>query len=91
MESMELNTLLWIVGAAVVPTISWAIFVTLSLLELKALTTRMVNMQEHPETTGFGIIITDNTKAIKALTHYVKWMAQMQTGQIPPPPLDLDI
>ena len=86
---MELNTALWILGAAVVPVIGWSVFVTHTLLDLKAQASKIIYMQEHPENTAFGIIIIDNTKAIKALTHYVKWMAQVQTGKEPPPPLDL--
>lgn len=51
---------------------------------------RLLEMHEHPETTGFGTIgMKDELKqinsGIRALVHYMKWLAKEQTGKIPPP------
>jgi len=33
-------------------------------------------------------VIEDNTRAMNALTYYIKWLAEQQTGQSPPPHIE---
>ncbi len=46
-------------------------------------------MHRSPDEFGFGSGTTnhnieENTRALKALIHYIKWMAEKQTGEKPP-------
>ncbi len=54
---------------------------------------KLLEMHENPEKTGFGTVgladvISENSRCIKALTHYIKWSVQEQTGKVPPPYLE---
>lgn len=87
---MTAETALWILGAAVVPLIGWTVFVTIQLGSIKGQVVKLVDMLEHPEKTGFGKVVEDNSKAIRALTHYIQWLAKTQTGVTPPPPIGIE-
>jgi len=52
---------------------------------------RILTINEDPERYGFGTkksnqLIEENTRALKAMTHYIIWAAEKQTGERPPPP-----
>lgn len=88
---MTLEIAIWILGVAIVPLLGWCIWLTLQIITMNQMLIKLLKMHEHPEGTGFGTagfaeIIEHNTVAIKALTHYVKWLAAQQ-GLNPPPPL----
>lgn len=90
---MTLEVLLYIAGAALVPTITWAVIVYLKLAKLQDELRRLLVMHENPENTGFGTVglkdvIEQNTRAIRSLTHYVVWLSKNMAGQTPPPDLD---
>ena len=89
---MDQTTALWVLGVILVPSVSWAIRITFLITRIKDDMAKLLYMHENPENTGFGTVgfthvIEENTKAIKALTHYVVWLAK-QTGSTPPPPLE---
>jgi hypothetical protein len=53
---------------------------------------KLLDMHEHPENTGFGTtgladVMVENTRALKALVHYIKWL-ETKNGKGPPPPLE---
>ena len=82
---MDLQTFLYIVGAGMVPVIGFFI------------RSHMVHNEMHHKidrildnTIGMSSVIEDNTRALKALTHYIKWLEVKNGGQIPPPPLEDD-
>ncbi len=85
----------YILGAALVPTIGWGVYVTAQLNNLKRVSDRLLHMHEHADEFGFGtvemrMICQELSHAIRSMTHYIKWMCEQQTGIKPPPPLDGD-
>ncbi len=62
----------------------------------------LVEMHNHPDQYNFGsqstnqllrdntsmikTLVKDNTAAMRALTHYIRWLGKEQTGKTPPPP-----
>jgi hypothetical protein len=65
--------------------LSWVIRVTAS----KVATLEMMHL--HADKYGFGTgttnkLIEDNTAAMRALTHYIVWFIEHQSGEKPPPP-----
>jgi hypothetical protein len=89
---MDVNTALWIAGASLFPTIGWAIHMSVMAMKSKEDTTKILSILEDPDKHGFGTeatnrIIEDNTRAMQALVHYIKWLVKDQTGGDPPPPL----
>ncbi len=90
---MDLATFLYIIGAGLVPAIGWAIKSHIAQRDLDRKLSRLLEMHEHPENTGFGTVgfkdvIEDNTRALKALTHYIRYLEVQRTGVEPPPPLE---
>ena len=88
---MTIEIAIWVLGISIIPLISWMIWVTVQMTITNQILRKLMYMHENPENTGFGTtgladIIEDNTVAIKALTHYVKWLSEQQ-GLNPPPPL----
>jgi uncharacterized protein (UPF0548 family) len=85
-----------------IPAVGWAITIHLVLIAVRRQVDRLVAMHEDPDRYGFGTsrtnelitnevedhhqLIRENTQAVKALTHYVRWLATHQTGKEPPPP-----
>ena len=73
-----------------VPFVLWA---SLTLRTNNLQLTRLVQMHEHPENTGFGTVgmtevIKANTTAIRELSHYVQWQTEQTSGKKPPPFVD---
>lgn len=55
----------------------------------------MLQILRSPDAHGLGTarmnkIIEDNTRAMQALTYYIKWLAK-KDGANPPPPLPADL
>ena len=84
-ESVALGT------ALATPAIGWAVYVTITLRRL---------LWEHGKqaeaTDGLGAVIGKNTEAFivvarasRELAHYMRWLAKQQTGEEPPPYVDL--
>ena len=53
------------------------------------MTGKLLEMHEHPENTGFGTVgikevIDANTRALKSLTYYIKWLAEKDGINVPP-------
>lgn len=83
---------LWVLGVAVAPVIGWAIHVTFCVLTIARKVESLTQVLAEPEKNGFGTLLTnkvieDNTHAVEALTHYIKWLATHTSGEKPPPPL----
>ncbi len=95
--AMTLEIFLWIVGVGSVPAVTFAFSVYTSLKSIKKDTDKLLEMHYDPDNYGFGTeqqnkVIEDNTRAIEAcketmnaLTYYIKWLAQKQFGETPPP------
>ena len=82
------EALRWMLTILLPACVPWSIWMTLRLAKL-------LRMHEHPEDTGFGTVgfretISNNTRAMRELVHYVKWLAEAQTGTKAPPFVDLD-
>lgn len=78
-----MNVGLEVVLAVGAPLLGWTVYVTWALR-------RIVWMNEHPERTGVGQMLRANTRAIKEVAHYIRWMAEQNAGSKPPPYLDTD-
>lgn len=97
---MNLETALWIIGALVPVALAWSAWVTHTLKEITRTNEELVDMHKAPDQYGFGtgktnVLISDfhtslvnNTRAIKGLTHYIRWLAEQQTGKKSPPPIE---
>lgn len=84
---MDTEAFQWIVGAGAIPLLAWLIALTIKLITFSA-------AQEQAQTslnllikmhTSTNTIIKDNTLAIEALTHYMKWWIEHEVGEAPPP------
>ena len=90
---MTLEIFLWAMGVASVPALTFAFHVYSSLKTIKKDVDKLLEMHYNPDAYGFGTenqtkVIADNTRAMNSLTHYIKWLAQQQTGQVPPPHIE---
>lgn len=90
---MNESTLYWLVGVMVPASVAYAIKVHLMIAKNNEDTASIRAILSNPEKHGFGTrnterIIEDNTRAMKALTHYIQWLAESQSGTSPPPPLE---
>ncbi len=89
---MSIETALWILGVGVPAILSWCIWASWVLLRIQADTKKIVLMHQDPDKYGFGTGATNNlvdalTRAIRELTHYIRWDIEDRTGKKPPPPL----
>ena len=80
---MSIETALYVMGLLFLPAAGALIYIVQG-------TKRLVQMHEHPETTGFGTVgmrelIADNTRAMRDLAHYIEWLSK-QMGHGEPPP-----
>lgn len=98
---------MWILGAAALPTLGWAVYVSNALSYIKRETDTLVLMHRSPDDHGFGTgetnkaimqhnlelakCIRQNTAAIRSLVHYIQWLSEHTTGEQPPPPIDEEI
>ncbi len=69
------------------PSIFW---VRSKLNSIHRMAERDLYMHENPEKFGFGTkgfrpVIEENTRAIRELSHYMRWAAEAQSGKKPPP------
>jgi len=69
---------------------SWIIWVDRTLRHNRRVGDRLLEMHEHPETTGFGTVgmkevVEDNTKAIRGLSAMLRWFMEKQGGELMPP------
>lgn len=90
---MTLEIFLWVAGISSVPTISFCIFVYMALKSIKKDVEKLLEMHYNADEYGFGTdkqtkVIADNTRAMNSLTHYIKWLAEQQTGHTPPPHIE---
>ncbi len=74
-----------------IPVVSWAIWLSWTVSRTASRLVRLEEIYDNPEDHGFGTsrtnqLIEDNTRAMQALTHYIRWFIQHQTGEQPPPP-----
>ena len=93
----ELLDLATTFGAVGVPALfvlgAWAVWVDRAIRHMKRVGDKLLDMHEHPELTGFGTVgmeavILDNTRALRELSHYVRWSTKQSTGTDPPPYLE---
>ncbi len=89
---MTLEILLYIIGAGLIPVIVWAIHSYITQRDIQTKVGKLLEMHENPDVYGFGTVgmkalIEENTRALKALTHYIKWLEVRKTGEEPPPPI----
>lgn len=94
--AFDIDTLMWILSAATLPLLGWGIHMTWLMMNVKRDTSELVKMHRKPDEYGFGTgvtndIIQENTRAMQALVHYIRWLAEKQTGEIPPPPIDENV
>jgi hypothetical protein len=82
---MDLQTFLYIVGAGLVPVLGFFIRSHMVHTEMHRKIDRILE-----STVGMTEVIADNSRALRALTHYIKWLEVKNGGQIPPPPLEDD-
>lgn len=87
---MTQEVMLWVLGALLAPTLAWAIHTTWMIGRIREENSELLKMHKKPDEYGFGtaqqnIIITDNTRAMRELAHYIRWMTKHQTGEEPPP------
>ena len=90
---MTPDVALWIAGAVASPALGWAIHLTILMTKQREDVRTLLEMHRKPDEYGFGTdrtnrIIEDNTRAMEALTHYIQWLINEQTGSPPPPPLN---
>ena len=90
---MTIEIALWVATVLLVPAIVWAIHLTQAVMKAKKDANLLVKMHREPDKFGFGTGATDksleeNTRAVRSLTHYLKWFIAHQTGSNPPPPLE---
>lgn len=90
----------------IIISVGWAITVTSMMRVTKKDCTRLLWLLEHPHKAGFGTdelreiqakaawrtdqLIEDNTRAMKALTHYIVWFIKESSGKTPPPPVPVE-
>jgi hypothetical protein len=74
--SLELLGLIFAVSTL---TVGWCVSLTWTVLHTSK------DVKQLVRDSG---IVEENTRAIKALTHFVRWLAKHQTGEDPPPPVD---
>lgn len=90
----------------IVVSVGWAITVTAMMTAMKRDCTKLLWLLEHPKDAGFGTdelqelqtkaawrtdrLIEDNTRAMKALTHYIVWFIKESSGKTPPPPVPVE-
>ena len=77
--------------ALATPVVSWAIWLSWTVARTSTRLARLEHMHDNPEEFGFGTsrtnqLIEDNTRAMQALTHYIRWVIENQSGERPPPP-----
>lgn len=82
---MTLDTFLWIIGAACLPCVGWGIHITWNILEAKKDIKQLLEIHANPDKYGFGTekqtrVIEDNTRAMKALTYYIRWLGSHSHG-----------
>ena len=53
------------------PVVSWAIWLSWTVARTSTRTNQLIE---------------DNTRAMHALTHYIRWFIENQSGEQPPPP-----
>lgn len=98
---------MWIFGASLVPILGWGLHQAWSTLQIKTDTRLLVKMHRNPDAFGFGTAeinrdlqasrnemldcVRANTRAVNTLVHYIKWLAEKQTGVAPEPPLETDL
>jgi len=51
---------------------------------------KIMDLHEHPEASGFGTrgvvkAIDRDSRLLRELIHYIKWMVKQQSGKEPPP------
>lgn len=90
---MTAETALWVLGALLIPTVSWAVFVSLTLMKTQRETHILLKMHQDPAKHGLGPgeyaeVVKENTRALRSHTHYLKWYIRQQVGANPPPPLE---
>ena len=78
-----------IVGVGI-PAIAVSVWLVTKLNKIDRGNAHLIHMHENPENTGFGTIgfktvIQENTRAIRELSHYMKWQVKSHSGADPPP------
>jgi len=87
---MTIEILLWVAGALVPVVLAWGVFVSHKLLRTDAQLGRLIYMHENADKFGFGTggmqeALQNNSHAMQELTHYIKWLAQRDRKDSPPP------
>lgn len=87
---MSPDIAMWVLGVGTLPVIGFCVHVFIVLRQVGIDTRRLIHMHEHADEYGFGtgktnVVIEDNTRAMRQLVHYIRWMAEKQTGERPPP------
>jgi hypothetical protein len=80
---MTVEILLYILGAALVPALWWAV---VSHFVQREILNRIKELQADTE--GIATCIEENVRVLRSLTHYVKYLERQRTGVEPPPPLE---
>jgi len=107
MDTITPEIALWILDSAFIPVMGWAVTITFMMLGMKKDCSRLIHMHEHADDYGFGTVrlqqqqgieraemrqlVLDNTRAMREVAHYIRWWIENQTGQKPPPPLDIPV
>ncbi len=83
---MDWDSLWW---AVIVPLVIWGAWISSRLVEMGTQLTSLVSetgdiAQMHERT---NVLISNNTAAMKELSHYTQWLISHHTGEPAPPPL----
>jgi hypothetical protein len=86
---------LWVFGIALAPAFAAAVAILGLLRDVKKTTDRLLYMHDHPSEFGFGTggfkeALRSNTRAMRELSHFVRWSSEQTAGKSPPPFVDLE-
>lgn len=76
---------MYILGAALVPFVGGCVHAHYTMSQIKKDVSVLVKMERNEELTK---CITENTRAITSLVHYIQWLSKHTTGLEPPPPIE---
>lgn len=89
-STMDIVTLKWILGAAILPVITFFIWIWAKLRAIHDDTGSLRIMHEHPETTGFGTVglaasIDKLCECVEDMVYYNRKLGEAITGKVIPP------
>ncbi len=89
---MDSETIRWIAGVLLAPSLLFAFIVISLLRDIKKTTDKLIEMHINADAYGFGTraigeYMRDMRDAFRDQSFYMKWMVKELTGKSPPPPV----